>query len=58
MFKFRSGMHGLNKELDRHRGREGKVECSLCGAECVHVLSRDCWLGWSHHIFIMYRGNF
>ena len=24
-----------------HRGREGKVECSLCGAECesiVHVL--------------------
>ena len=40
-FKFRSGMHGLNEELDRHRGREGKVECSNCGAECesvVHVL--------------------
>ena len=22
--KFRSGTHGLNKELGRHRGREGK----------------------------------
>ena len=32
---------GLNEELGRHRGREGKVECTLCGAECesvVHVL--------------------
>ena len=38
---FRSGMRGLNEELGRHRGREGKVECTLCGAECenvVHVL--------------------
>ena len=28
-------------QLGRHRGREGKVECTLCGAECesvVHVL--------------------
>ena len=36
-----SGTHGLNEELGRHRGWEGKVECSLCGAECqsvVHVL--------------------
>ena len=34
-------MHGLNEELGRHRGREGKLECALCGAECesvVHVL--------------------
>ena len=41
LFKFRSGTHGLNEELGRHRGREGKVECTLCGAECesvVHVL--------------------
>ena len=41
MFKFRSGTHGLNEELGRHRGREGKVECSICGAEyesVVHVL--------------------
>ena len=33
--------HGLNEELGRHRRREGKVECTLCGAECesvVHVL--------------------
>ena len=33
-------MHGLTEELGRHRGREGKVECT-CGAECesvVHVL--------------------
>ena len=39
-FKFRSGTHGLNEELGRHRGREGKVECTLCGAKCesiVHV---------------------
>ena len=38
LFKFRSGTHGLNEELGRHRGREGKSEC---GAECesvVHVL--------------------
>ena len=26
-FKFRSGTHGLNEELGRHRGREGKMEC-------------------------------
>ena len=33
LFKFRSGTHGLNEELGRHRGREGKLECTLCGAE-------------------------
>ena len=39
LFKFRSGTHGLNEELCRHRGREGKTECSLCGDENVsHVL--------------------
>ena len=32
--KFRSGTHGLNEELGRHRGREGKTECSLCWDEC------------------------
>ena len=37
LFKFRSGMHGLNEELGRHRGREGKTECSLCGDECENV---------------------
>ena len=33
----RSGTHGLNEELGRHRGREGKTECSLCGNECENV---------------------
>ena len=37
LFKFRSGTHGLNEELGRHRGREGKMECSLCGNECENV---------------------
>ena len=32
-----SGTHGLNEELDRHTGREGKTECSLCGDECENV---------------------
>ena len=27
----------LTKELGRHRGREGKTECSLCGDECENV---------------------
>ena len=31
LFKFRSVTHGLNEELGRHRGREGKMECYLCG---------------------------
>ena len=36
-----SGTRGLNEELGRRRGREGKSKCTLCGAECesvVHVL--------------------
>ena len=33
MFKFRSGTHGLNEELGRHRGRAGKKECLLCDNE-------------------------
>ena len=27
---FRSGTHGLNEELGRHRGRKGNKECELC----------------------------
>ena len=27
----------MNEELGRHRGREGKTECSLCGDECENV---------------------
>ena len=34
LFKFRSGTHGLNEELCRHRGRNGRTECILCGDEC------------------------
>ena len=30
-------VHGLDEELGRHRGREGKTECSLCGNECENV---------------------
>ena len=35
--KFRSGTHGLNEELGRHRGRESRKECLLCDAECESV---------------------
>ena len=34
---FRSGTHGLNEELGRHRGRDGNKECVLCGNECESV---------------------
>ena len=27
----------LNEELGRHRGKESKTECSLCGDECENV---------------------
>ena len=30
-------MHSINEELGRHRGREGKIECSLNGDECENV---------------------
>ena len=45
LFKFRSGTHGLNEELGRHRDREGKVYrmyfvCMVLsvGVYIVHVL--------------------
>ena len=37
LFKLRSGMHGLNEELGRRRGREGKCICNLCGEDCESV---------------------
>ena len=37
MFKFRSGTHGLNEELGKHRGREGRKECLLCDDECENI---------------------
>ena len=33
LFKFRSGTHGLNEELGRHRGREGNKECGNSRAD-------------------------
>ena len=33
-----SETHGLNEELGRHGGREGKVECALGGAEGESVV--------------------
>ena len=43
LFKFRSGTHGLNEELGRHSGREGKKECVLCGDECESVSHNTLW---------------
>ena len=37
LFMIRSGTHGLNEEMGRQRGRERKVECTLCGAKCESV---------------------
>ena len=31
-------MHGLNEELGRHRGREGRKKCLLCDESVSHVL--------------------
>ena len=38
IFKFRSRTHGLNEELGKHIGREGRKECLLC----VRVLVMLC----------------
>ena len=54
MFKFRSGTHGLNEELGRHRGREGRKECLLCDDECEsvsHVL-------WDCPVYNILRNDF
>ena len=51
LFKFRSGTHGLNEELGRHRGREGKLECTLCGAECESAL-------WEYTAYSRSRASF
>ena len=37
LFKLRSGTNGFNEELGRHRGREGKYMCNLCGEDCESV---------------------
>ena len=35
---FRSGTHGLNEELGRHRGREGKYQSVCCVVLSVSVV--------------------
>ena len=57
LFKFRSGTHGLNEELGRHRGREGKTECSLCGDECENV-SHVLWECSAYTVKPPKRGHF
>ena len=41
LFKFRSGTHGLNEELGRHRGMKER-ECILCAhvvlsVKCIYI---------------------
>ena len=49
---FRLSAHGLNEELGKHRGREGKTECSLCGDECENV---SYVFGSVQHIAVLYE---
>ena len=40
-YKSRSGTHGLNEELGKHRGKEGRSQCMLCDDDrdsVAHVL--------------------
>ena len=54
LFKFRSGTHGLNEELGRHRSSESKSECVLCGAECESVVN----VLWECSAYSNNRGTF
>ena len=47
----RSGTHGLNEELGRHRGREGKKECVYYVGMSVKVLVIHC--GIVQHIEVL-----
>ena len=38
LFKIRSGTHGVNEDLGRYRGKEGKTECSSCGEKCENAI--------------------
>ena len=48
--KFRSGTHGLNEELGRHRGREGRKEC-FCVMQSVRVLVMCCGIVLHTQVF-------
>ena len=54
LFKVRYGTHGLNEELGRHRGREGRKECLLCGDECESVS----YALWECPAYNIYRNDF
>ena len=49
MFKFRSGT-----QLGRHSDRDGRVECTLCGAECESVV----YVLWECSSYSTCRDNF
>ena len=55
LFKLRSGTHGLNEELGRHRGREGKYVCNLCGEDCESVshFLRNCPVNSEHRALFL-----
>ena len=38
VFKLLSGTHRLNEEFGRHRGREGKCMCNLCGEDLCGIV--------------------
>ena len=46
--------HELNEELGRHRGRDGKCMCNLCGEDCENV---DHFL-WNCPAYSEYRAMF
>ena len=37
LFRFRSGIHGLNKELGRHSTRNISKACVFCNCDCESV---------------------
>ena len=53
-----SGKHGLNEELGRHRGRDGKHMCNVCGEDCGSVdhflwncpACLECWVLFLEHL--------
>ena len=38
LYSGHAGAHGLNEESSRHRWRNGRTECILCGDKCESVV--------------------
>ena len=54
-FKLSSGMHGLNEELGRHRGREGNVKIYvICAVRTVKVWVTFCGIAQFIHSAVHY----